>query len=60
MIAQETMERYMDRRSQERKVRSLAQWSRASEATLSRIREPRRGLKRTMGVLEEMFLHGLR
>lgn len=51
MIAQATMERYMDRRSQERKVRSLAQWSRASEPSLSRTREPRSGLERKTGYL---------
>ena len=43
MMAMETMARYMDRRSQERKVRSLAQWSRASEVVFSKRRAPERG-----------------
>jgi hypothetical protein len=36
----------MDKRSQERKVRSLAQWSRASEAVLGKRRGVRRGVWR--------------
>jgi hypothetical protein len=58
IIAQATMERYMDRRSQERNVRSLAQWSRQSEALLSRTREPRRGLERKTGVRRAVSLEG--
>lgn len=51
MMAMETMARYMDRRSQERKVRSLAQWSRASEVVFSKRRAPRRGVERKMCLL---------
>lgn len=43
MIAEETMARYIDSRSQERKVRSFAQWSRASEVVFSKRRAPERG-----------------
>lgn len=50
-MAMETMARYMDRRSQERKVRSLAQWSRASEVVFSKRRAPRRGVERKMCLL---------
>lgn len=46
IIAQATMARYMERRSHERKVRSFAQWSRASEETLSKIRGPQTGFVR--------------
>jgi len=49
MIALATVERYMDTRSQERKVRSLAQWSRASEALFSKTSGPKKGLERKMG-----------
>ncbi|EEP75478.1 conserved hypothetical protein [Uncinocarpus reesii 1704] len=48
-MAPDTMQRYMERRSHERKVRSLAQWSRQSEALLSRTRVPRRGRERKRG-----------
>lgn len=48
MIAMDTMARYMDRRSQERKVRSLAQWSRASEVLFSKTSAPERGDARKM------------
>lgn len=36
----------MERRSHERKVRSFAQWSRASEEVLSNIRGPQTGFVR--------------
>ena len=48
IIAMDTMDRYMDRRSQERKVRSLAQWSRASEVLFSKRRAPESGDERKM------------
>lgn len=46
MIAEETMARYIDSRSQERKVRSFAQWSRASEVVFSKRRGAVRGVVR--------------
>jgi hypothetical protein len=48
-IAEETMARYIARRSQERNVRSLARWSRASDAVFSRSRGPRIGRARNRG-----------
>ena len=47
-MASETMARYMDRRSHERKVRSLAQWSRASEVLFSNSRAPNNGRDKRM------------
>lgn len=46
MMASETIARYMDRRSHERKVRSLAQWSRASEVLFSKSKAPSKGRAR--------------
>lgn len=59
-MAEDTMARYMARRSQERKVRSLARWSRASEAVLAKRRGPKRGRARNMGVEDEACLVGNR
>ena len=44
----------MERRSQDRKVRSLAQWSRASEESLGNSRGVRKGRLRT-GCREEVL-----
>lgn len=47
-MARETMARYMDMRSQERNVRSFAQWSRASEVVFSKSSDPQMGRERRM------------
>jgi len=47
-----TTDMYMERRSQERKVRSLAQWSRASEEVLGKRRGVRMGRREAGGLLE--------
>lgn len=46
MIAHATIARYTERRSHERKVRSFAQWSRASEEVFSNSNGPQRGFMR--------------
>jgi hypothetical protein len=57
--AMATMPRYMERRSQERKVRSFAQWSRASEAAFSKRRAPRYGRVRKMWEFDSRCLFGV-
>lgn len=49
-MAMATTAMYIAKRSQERNVRSFAQWSRASEAVFSKSSAP------SMGVWRKMFL----
>lgn len=56
MMAMATMARYIERRSQERKVRSLAQWSRASEVAFSNRRVEMYGRVRKMCDFREVCL----
>lgn len=59
MIASDTTARYIDSRSHERNVRSLAQWSRASEVLFSKRRAPQYGRERKMWCWDSMWLGGL-
>lgn len=49
-----TTDMYMLSRSHERKVLSLAQWSRASEDSLGKSKGPRMGRERNRGEVEEL------
>lgn len=49
----------MDRRSHERKLRSLAQWSRASLASLVKRRGEMKGEERMVGLLGSRLVVGV-